>query len=364
MTKFFLLKHRLRILVCPLDWGLGHASRCVPVIQTLLNLKQEIVVAADNAPLSFLKQEFPQIEFVQMPGFKPVYSKSNSQIIAMARSIPKALRSFGKDHLLIEQIVEKHNIDAVISDNRFGAWSRKVPCAFITHQLHIQLPKSMKWTRPFIDFLNKRYIKHFNACWIPDFIDAPFLSGKLSFPHFRTIKSERIGILSRFSGIQIEEKEKDIELLVLLSGPEPQRSIFENKILEQIDTSNGTIVLLRGLPNASDKIDVPKNVQVLNHTNDNTFAELVARAKKIVCRSGYSSIMDLMALNRKAWLVPTPGQTEQEYLAEYVSEAFGFRSLKQNQFNLNKIEIINEQQKISVNTDFLSSFLTQWLDSL
>lgn len=282
----------------------------------------------------------------------------------MARSIPKALRSFGKDHLLIEQIVEKHNIDAVISDNRFGAWSRKVPCAFITHQLHIQLPKSMKWTRPFIDFLNKRYIKHFNACWIPDFIDAPFLSGKLSFPHFRTIKSERIGILSRFSGIQIEEKEKDIELLVLLSGPEPQRSIFENKILEQIDTSNGTIVLLRGLPNASDKIDVPKNVQVLNHTNDNTFAELVARAKKIVCRSGYSSIMDLMALNRKAWLVPTPGQTEQEYLAEYVSEAFGFRSLKQNQFNLNKIEIINEQQKISVNTDFLSSFLTQWLDSL
>jgi uncharacterized protein (TIGR00661 family) len=351
-------------LICPFDWGLGHASRCVPIIQTLLNLKQEVIVAADNAPLSFLQQQFPHIEFVRMPGFRPVYSKSNSQIMAMVRSIPKSLRSFRNDHFLLEQIIENHHIDAVISDNRFGAWSRNVPCVFMTHQLHIQLPKSMKWARPFVDFLNKWYIKHFDACWIPDFAEEPFLSGKLSFPHFRNITSHRIGILSRFSNIQPKEKEQDIDLLIILSGPEPQRSILENSILSQIDRSSGMVVLLRGLPDVSNKIDVPENICVLNHTDDNTFAELVCRAKKIVCRAGYSTIMDLIVLGRKTWLVPTPGQTEQEYLSDYVSTIFDFRSVKQNQFNLKKIEALNAPQKTTVNTNFLSHFLAQWLNSI
>lgn len=323
------------------------------------------MIAADNAPLAFLQKQFPQLEFVKYPGFRPQYSKSNSQILRMASSIPSALKNFRNDHNVMKRIIKNYDIDAIISDNRFGAWSKQVPCVFITHQLHIQIPKFMNGVRPIVDFVNKHYIKQYNECWIPDNHEEPFLSGKLSHPFFKNIITKPIGILSRFSEYKIVKEEKDIDLLVILSGPEPQRTLLENIILRQIPMFEGKIILLRALPNSLSSIEHPyHNLHVFNHVDDETFISFVNHSKKIICRAGYSSLMDLVTLRKNALLIPTPGQTEQEYLAEYLSKKSAFTFINQDKLDLSKIDISDSNTTFAANHDLLNETIKDWLSKI
>lgn len=328
-----------KILICPLNWGLGHASRCVPIIDSLLKSGHTPIIAADKAPLVFLKKSFPNVETIKLPGFEPAYSKGNSQVFKLMTLIPGALRDFKKEHDDIETIVKERNIDIVISDNRFGCWSRNAHSIFITHQLHIQTPKFWRWTYPIINTINRNYIRHYDELWIPDTQEEPSLSGILSHPADAKIKTKYIGLLSRFSE-EAEEKKKEIDYLVILSGPEPQRTILENIILEQAQDVDGKIVVLRAKPNQNElPHNTPSNVTFFNHADDKLFTELISKSKNIICRGGYSSLMDLVKLNRNAYLVPTPGQTEQEYLAQYLTEKGLFNYCKQKDFHLKNVSV-------------------------
>ncbi len=333
------MKLKKNILICPLNWGLGHATRCVPVIRTLLELGHNPIIAADKAPLIFLQKEFPDLKFINLPGFEPYYSKGNSQVFKLLKSIPNALINFKKEHKAIEKIVEEYKIDVIISDNRFGCWSEKIHSIYITHQLHIQVPKHLKWTSPIINLLHQNYIKKYNELWIPDIESDTSLSGELSHPANIKMKTTYIGFLSRFSS-EIKDDIKVIEYLAILSGPEPQRTILEDILLKQAKEITETVVILRAKPDQEELTkDTPHNVFFFNHVDDKMFAELVAHAKKIICRGGYSSLMDLIKINRNAYLVPTPGQTEQEYLAEYLTEKGLFNYCKQKDFNLKNVKI-------------------------
>ena len=327
------------VLICPLNWGLGHASRCVPIIRNLLEQGHNTIIAADKGPLSFLQKEFPDLEFIKLSGFEPTYSKHNSQIFKLLTSIPNALINFKKEHKEIEKIVDDYKIDIIISDNRFGCWSKKAHSIYITHQLNIQVPKFFKWTSLIVNQLHKSYIKKYDELWIPDIEKGHSLSGILSHPANIKIKTKYIGFLSRFSS-EIKDNEKSIDFLAILSGPEPQRTIFEDIILKQAKETNEKIVILRAKPNEENlPDDIPNNVTIFNHVDDENFAELVSKSKKIICRGGYSSLMDLIILNRNAYLVPTPGQTEQEYLAEYLTKEGLFNYCKQKDFLLKNINI-------------------------
>lgn len=336
------------ILICPLDWGLGHASRMVPLIERLNGLGHRVLIAADGTGFDFLQNYFPQLEFYRFPGFKPRYSRSNSQVFQMMLSAPKAMKSFKKDHQFVEELIRSQKIDGLISDNRFGAYTNQIPSIFITHQLHIQVPPFWLFLKPFVNTINKRYISRFDQCWIPDNYNEPRLSGRLSFPAFKSIDTEYIGSLSRFSKAEKTDT-KSIDILLILSGPEPQRSLFEEKIIAQSANLQANSFLLRGLPGEKTAaFSINKNLTALNHADDQTFSELIRQSKTIVARAGYSSIMDLSALGRSAWLVPTPGQTEQEYLATYLSRKNWFRTTSQQQFQL--CDILNSP--ISENTEF------------
>lgn len=327
------------VLICPLNWGLGHATRCVPIIRGLQESGDNVIIAADKAPLAFLKKEFPKLTFIQLPGFEPLYSKGNSQVFQLLKSIPNALINFNKEHKAIEKIVDEYKIDLIISDNRFGCWSKKVKSIYITHQLNIQVPKLFKWTSPIINLLHHSYIKKYNELWIPDVKNEPSLSGILSHPAKVKINTKYIGFLSRFSS-ETKDETMSIEYLVILSGPEPQRSIFEDIIIKQASDIKANIVILRAKPDEENiPANAPVNITFFNHVDDETFAQLVARSKKIICRGGYSSLMDLTALKRNAFLVPTPGQTEQEYLAEHLTEKGLFNYCKQKDFNLKNVNI-------------------------
>ena len=357
------------ILICPLNWGLGHATRCVPIIRELLELGQNPIIAADKAPLSFLQKEFPDLQFIRLAGFEPLYSKGNSQVLKLLTSVPKALADFRKEHKTIEEIVKKYNIDIIISDNRFGCWNKDVHSVYITHQTNIQVPKSFRWAASIINKIHHSYIRHYNELWIPDIKENPSLAGKLSHhknnSHFN-IETNYIGFLSRFSK-EAKEQKKEIDYLAILSGPEPQRTILEDIIIKQANNTKGKIVVLRA---KTEQETLPQhsadNISFFNHVDDNLFVELVETSRNIICRGGYSSLMDLINLNRNAFLIPTPGQTEQEYLAEHLSQAGLFNYCRQKDLDLNKVIIPEVEIKNHFNNKQynLHSFLEKWIYNL
>lgn len=333
------------ILVCPLDWGLGHATRMVPIIELLNKSGANVIIGADNRPLAFLKQRFPAYRFIKFPGFVPKYPKSGSMGMMMVKSFPKMIASAKRSNQLLQEIVEEEKVDIVISDNRYELYSDKAYTIFITHQLNIQTPGLSFLVKPLIQKTINRYIKKFDELWIPDFPEKPGLSGALSHLKKMPISNYHfIGPLSRFSLVEINETKNKIDLLLLLSGPEPQRTLLEQLLTEQALETNLTTIIVQGKPELS-KEKIIDNVRLIPHLDDEQMAMLVTSTDFIICRPGYSTIMDLATLNKKAILIPTPGQTEQEYLAKRFMKERKFYSETQENFNL--IRAIENQKKYS-----------------
>ncbi len=356
-----------RILVSPLNWGLGHATRCLPIIRTIVRQGNKVIIAADGGALSFLLKAMPELEFIKLPGFNATYSRRDSQVLKIAASTPRAIRDFRNEHRQLDTIVKDYNIDAIISDNRFGCWHKDVRSVFITHQLHICTPTLWRWVSPVINGINHSYIKHYDELWIPDVEGDNNLAGALSHPANLPVKTSYIGYLSRFHADSLTEEEIDIDYLVILSGPEPQRSILEKMVIKRAATIKDKVVILRAMPDCLNMIkDLPDNVTTFNHVDDEMFVSLVSSAHNIICRGGYSSLMDLIRLNRNAFLIPTPGQTEQEYLSRHLFEKRLFGHCRQKDFDFSRVVIPQVDLRSIYNdeSDKLDSFLEQWCKTL
>ena len=319
-----------KIVVAPLDWGLGHASRCIPIIRYLLKKKYEVIIGADKRPLALLRSEFPTLEFVVMPGYNITYPANGSMALKMASSIPKIVSGIKKEHIQLEKLIESKKIDLVISDNRFGLWTKKIPCVFITHQVMIKAPIGEN----ILHRLNKNYINKFTECWVPDLPGEENLSGDLSHKFPLPGNARYIGPLSRFSKNSSEEED---QLLVVLSGPEPQRSIFEKKIIAQIKKYKIEALIVQGITESNKTRTEGSHCKVVSHLSSNDLQKEIVSSKYVLCRSGYSTIMDLAILGKKNIIfVPTPGQTEQEYLAKLFSKKKVAYSDSQKKIDLKK----------------------------
>lgn len=300
------------ILVAPLDWGLGHATRCIPIIKGMLNNGHNVVIAAEGAQLILLKQEFPTIKLVNLRGYRVKYSKSSVFFaLKLIAQIPRIIKTISKENKWLKQIVQDEKIDLVIADNRYGLYHKNIPCIFITHQLTIKAP--FNWLEQLVQLINYKYINRFTACWVPDIEGVPNVGGVLSHPSkMPSIPVQYVNLLSRF---EIKLSEQKYDLCILLSGPEPQRTLLEEKLLHSIATINATILLIRGLPESNQVPNVNSNVTVVNHLSTFLLGEAIQQSEFIVCRSGYTTIMELLGLQKKMILIPTPSQTEQEFLA-------------------------------------------------
>lgn len=340
------------ILICPLDWGLGHATRCFPMIQQLKN-SHNIFIASSGGAAELLKKEFPELNHFSLPSYKITYPVKRSMSFHMALHFPTLWSTIMQEKKAVKNIIEKNKIDLVISDNRFGASSDKIPSVFITHQVNIKTPHLTKW----INKLNYRFIKKFNQCWIPDFELYPGLAGELSHPEPKNIKTIYIGPQSRFN-FSTEEKKYDIT--VVLSGPEPQRTLLEDLLFEQLfQLEDKKINFIRGIYSSNEN-EIIKNIHVFDHLNSNELEKMLHQSKNIICRSGYSGIMDLQFIDAKVLLVPTPQQTEQEYLANLHAENKKYIIQFQNEINVSEIIkkdglYVNEIEKPKTDFEFLIS---------
>jgi uncharacterized protein (TIGR00661 family) len=323
-----------RVLVAPLDWGLGHATRCIPVIYELLKQKCEVWIAAEGAQEALLKEEFPNLPFLHLPGYRIKYSRSAAGMLwSLFRQSPKILRVIKEENAWLKRIVEEHSFDLVISDNRYGLYHTAIPAVFITHQLLIKSPWG-KWSEWLLQKRNYKYINRFTACWVPDEEGENNLAGELSHPANKPgIPVLYIGALSRIKKTTCNEKPG--HLLFILSGPEPQRTILENIVIRDIAHYPGSATIVRGLPAAANIIPSTNTLKFYNHLPVGALNKEMDIAEYIVSRSGYSTIMDIAGWSKKSILIPTPGQTEQEYLARYLLQKQSVFYLPQNNFTLN-----------------------------
>lgn len=318
------------VLIVPLDWGLGHATRCIPIVQALLAAESRVIIAASAAGVPLLRQEFPQLQVIEIPGYNVRYASRRWMLpFSIGFQVPKILKAIAREQHWLQVAIRQYNIDLVISDNRYGLYSDAVPCIFLTHQLRIKAP--FRWMEDWLQKINWGYISRFTECWVPDEA-MNGLAGELSHPaSLHPFPIRYIGILSRFS-----RKLAPVlyHAVVLISGPEPQRSIFEKKILGGLKKASGRILIVRGKPGSDERLTVPANVQVVNHLEGRELEQALNSTEYVICRAGYSSIMELASLNKQPILVPTPGQTEQEYLGPYLQSQQFAVSIPQNDFEL------------------------------
>ena len=307
----------MKILVAPLNWGLGHASRCVPLVQRLLNEGHEVILGGDGESLTLLRKHFPKLRYTYLAPLNLRYSKGQRQVWAMIKAMPRLLKWAIQDHLMLKALLREEHIDQVISDNRFGLYNKQTECVYVTHQLHIMLPNGWRWAEGIASRMHARVYARYNKVWVPDYEDPQqSLAGELSH---NGAKVEYIGPLSRFEISKYRDLEisKQYDIVAVLSGLEPHRTLLENEIIARYQDSAEQVLIVQGLMHRPNTRIKRGNLTIVPYMGDNELVSVLLGANHIIARSGYSTIMDLEALGRmdKAELIPTPGQPEQEYLA-------------------------------------------------
>ena len=344
------MNDKKKVLVAALNWGLGHATRCIPIIRFLQKQNSKVFLASDGRAFHLLKKEFPELPIFELPSYGITYQTS-SMIFNFAFLFPKMFAAIYKEKKVIEKLVEEHQLDIIISDNRFGCHSSKTYNVFMTHQLNIPIP--MPVVKQIGNWYNHFQIKKFNECWIPDFEGTPNLAGKLSHQH-NIDATEYIGALSRMN---FQKKEIKRKAIIILSGPEPQRTYLEEKLIQQAKHLPFQFLIVKGQTEKQEHFFIEKNIEVVSFLTSEDLEKAIAESEVVISRSGYTTLMDLVFLGKKAILIPTPGQTEQEYLANHFYDQKIFFTQTQNSIDLkNALKQINDfsgfDKNIFKNNDF------------
>lgn len=324
------------ILVCPLEWGLGHAGRMVPLVVRLMEMNHNVFIGTGTMHQSFFKREVPDLTYIDFSGYKPSYSRILPQYLKLLLEFPVLVFHIIREHIIVKKIISKHAIDIVISDNRFGLWNRKITSVYITHMPRVPFPAAISFLEFTGILLHRLIIKKYSLCFIPDLQGEVNITGRLSHGLKLPDNVRFIGILSRFKDresqlMEIPVKEK--HNTVILSGPEPQKSILKKRLSDVMEKEDRLTVFLGGEPDAS-RLPVQKGKTIMfNHLDTPEMREVILNSDFIITRSGYTMIMELISLNRTALLIPTPGQTEQEYLAERLSEIGWFNTIAQKKIS-------------------------------
>lgn len=336
----------MKILVAPLDWGLGHATRTIPVIRKFLAKGAKVDLAVSGKMSALYRGEFPGLTQINIPGYGIRYPSCGFEmpfwLFANYRRILKVIRN---EHEIAESLVKEHGYDAIFSDNRFGFYANGIKNIYMTHQLRIAFPRPFSALENLGVAWHKQQMQKFDEIWVPDYADFPGLAGKLSHVRYDenfARKLKFIGPQSRFlkedsHKLTTSRPTKKFDFLAVLSGPEPMRTSFEKAVLKAFAEIPGEQAIIRGLPGENGLPAAPPNVTLFNHLETRAFAETVKSAKAIVSRPGYSTVMDMENLGASCIFVPTPGQTEQVYLGELLQKSGFAKLLHQNDISAKKL---------------------------
>jgi uncharacterized protein (TIGR00661 family) len=329
------------ILVAPLNWGMGHATRCIPIIRALQSCGFVPIIGSDGVALELLKHEFPNLTCIEFPSYNISYSKKAKHFKwAILKRTPKMLQAIKAEKKFTAQLIDELEIDGIISDNRLGVYSKHLPSVFITHQINVLSGSTTKLSSK----IHQHIIKKFDQCWVPDQQNEPNLSGILGHLNHYNPAVKYIGPLSRFKKI---ETDQDIDILALISGPEPQRTLLQEQLISKLTQLNKTMVMVCGVVENEQTVTIIGNMTIYNFMTSRQLENILNRSQLIISRSGYTTVMDLAKLGKKAFFIPTPGQFEQEYLAKKLHKDGLVPYCKQDEFNVEKLRVVDEFKGLS-----------------
>ncbi len=342
------------ILVAPLNWGLGHATRCIPIIRELEKNGFTPVLASDGEALQLLQKEFPHLQSLELPSYEIEYAKNGADFKwKLIKNSPKMIEAIFTEKKIVKKWIAEFDLQGIISDNRLGVYSKKIPSVLMTHQLNVLSGKTT-WIS---SKLHQYFIKKFTECWIPDKKENPNLTGKLGHLKNSSLNLKYLGPLSRFEKKNLPIK---YDLMVILSGPEPQRTFLEQKLIKEIQSFDGKILFIKGIIESEQKTDQDENVSYYNFMTSSEIETAFNESKIVLCRSGYTTVMDLAKLQKKAFLIPTPGQFEQEYLARRLKRNGFLPYAKQDDFvikNLSEVSLYGGLQQLIKEIDWKQLFV-------
>jgi UDP:flavonoid glycosyltransferase YjiC (YdhE family) len=306
----------------------------IPLARKLREMNNNVIIGSGEGHLALFRKELPGLSYISFPGFKPTYSRVLPQYLFLLFKIPALLYHIIVEHRRLKRILSEYSVDIIISDNRFGLWNKKVTSVYITHMPLVPFPGSCKFLEPIGVLLHRQIIKKYTLCFIPDLPGDVNLTGRLSHNLKLPGNVRYIGILSRFIDSEKNRTDNNINFkhnTVILSGPEPQRKILKQKLITLLKDKEPKTVMFIGDPENEGEISGSGNIAFYNHRPSGPMREIIQSSDFIITRSGYTTLMELVSLNRTALIIPTPGQTEQEYLAEYLSEKGWFSTISQNE---------------------------------
>ncbi len=343
----------MKTLFAVCSWGLGHATRDIPLMRGILKAKHSLTILGSGRSLELLKGEFgDRCQYVSMFDYSSAYSKKDFSVAKFLGSFPFYIDEIVKEHIKIKKLVKEEKCERIISDSRFGVYDKKIPSYFIFHQLRFISPARIKLFEMATERFNYSFFsENFSMFLVPDDKENP-LSGDLSHDlrYFRDNKVEYLGIIS---DLKKKEVKQDIDYFISLSGPEPQRTVLEKIILKQTSSLKGKVVVALGRPE-DQRTRTFNHLRIFGYLGRRKQEEIMNRAKLVITRSGYTTLMELVALDKKALLIPTPGQTEQVYLADYHKKKGNFYSVNQGELDLTRdVEIASQYRGLSyeVNTE-------------
>lgn len=344
--KILTLFKQKKILVAPLDWGLGHTTRCVPLIERLISEGHQVLIAANGSSAAYLKKRFPHLSIDEsIPAYNVTYPDNGNMLAHFMKDTLRLLSVIKAEHQWLDDFIREKKPDLVYSDNRYGLYSKHIDCFLITHQLFIRVPFLLK---PLVNFRVRAYIKLFKECLVPDFEGTQNLSGALSHATGLPRNVKFIGPLSRFKAREEYHVDESAgyHFVAIVSGPEPQRSYFQELLTTILENIGRPSLIVCGQPEKTYD-EQHRHLRIVSHLDDDALAKVILECRTLICRSGYSTIMDLDKLKKQAIIIPTPGQSEQEYLAYYHHRAGRHYTISQK--HLTKDRILNAHRKI----DFL-----------
>lgn len=310
-----------KVLVCVLDWGLGHASRTSVLLQDLQYLGYTPVVASFGAALFWLKKNFPELRCIEKPGYKVSYSTKTPFFLDLLLQGPKLFHSISAEKEWLDQVLHQEQFDAVISDNCYGCYHYSVPSFILTHQVNLPLKGlSGKLAQNEVD----KALRNFDAILVPDHEGDTNYSGKLG--KLKVGTGHYIGALSRFEhAVPLQPEKKEVDICAIISGPDPDRLNLEKTVYSALLDIPGKHLLFSGHENCH--ASSTENITCFSLHDEALNADHLQQSRIILSRSGYSSLMDYASIQIPALLLPCKGQAEQEYLAQLWSERYAYATL-------------------------------------
>ncbi len=341
----------MKIIYAVCSWGLGHATRSLPIIRKLVNENHDLTIISHGRSLQLLKNELGKnLDFIELEDYPMLLSDNSRQFMAKSMIYwPNFIGRLHNGFTYVKKLLEKEKFDRIISDARYDIYSRSIPSFFISHQMRIMNPLRLKMFESGSEIFNLFFFKRYAGVIVPDY-EEDNLSGDLSH-NLHRIDEEKLHYVGVLSDFRKKKKKKDIDYLVSISGPEPQRTNLEEKIMSQVKDLKGKVVLTLGKTENVDKYN-SKNIETYSFLPKKEREDFLNRAKLVISRSGYSTILDLSVIGAKALMTPTPGQIEQEYLAEYHNKKGSFYCVDQDKIDLSKdVEIAKKKTGIKRKCD-------------